>query len=405
MTTAELGNGERQVVIPLRLRNAEPRPRLSIATLRGETMGTTWSVKLAHAAELDCERLRSGIEQVLTRIVAQMSNWDGGSDLSRFNRAGAGSWFPLPADFHVVLDYALALAEDTGGAYDPTVGPLVDLWGFGPAGMRADLPRESDIETARTRCGHRKLTLDRKARCVLQPGGVSLDLCGIAKGYAVDCVASLLHEQGHRDYLVEIGGELRGEGEKPDGSPWWVALEAPRGQADTGRDDRRVARSWCRDIRRLPALFRTSRRALCAQHRSAPRLSGGQWSPIGDGAAPKLHACRCACDGAAGARARCGPAIRRGAQYRRAFRLCGQKRAAMPGNAGVHRDGGLSASALSECGIRSAKRDAACRLPAALAARGRGSHAATLPEPRHRAARNPSHPRDVPRRACLRRRS
>ena len=62
---------------------------------------------------------------------------------------------------------------------------------------------------------------------------MSLDLCGIAKGYAVDCVASLLHEQGHRDYLVEIGGELRGEGEKPDGSPWWVALEAPRGLNDT----------------------------------------------------------------------------------------------------------------------------------------------------------------------------
>jgi FAD:protein FMN transferase len=234
VTTAELGNGERQVVIPRRLRPpANPRGK-SVTGLGGETMGTTWSVKLAHAAEPDCERLRCGIERVLARIVAQMSNWDGGSDLSRFNRAGAGSWLPLPADFHVVLDYALALAEDTGGAYDPTVGPLVDLWGFGPAGMRADPPRESDIETARARCGHRKLRLDRKARCVLQPGGVSLDLCGIAKGYAVDCVASLLHKQGHRDYLVEIGGELRGEGEKPDGSPWWVALEAPRDCADTG---------------------------------------------------------------------------------------------------------------------------------------------------------------------------
>ena len=215
-----------------RLRNrAEGRVSPASAARRWARPGRSSS---RDAAELDCERLRSGIEQVLTRIVAQMSNWDAASDLSRFNRAGAGSWFPLPADFHVVLDYALALAEDTGGAYDPTVGSLVDLWGFGPAGMRADLPCESDIETARARCGHRKLTLDRKARCVLQPGGVSLDLCGIAKGYAVDCVARLLHEQGHRDYLVEIGGELRGEGEKPDGSPWWVALEAPRGCADTG---------------------------------------------------------------------------------------------------------------------------------------------------------------------------
>ena len=233
MTTAELGKGERQVVIPLRLRPPANRRGKSVTGLGGKTMGTTWSVKLAGPPRADGDRLRCGIERVLARIVAQMSNWDAASDLSRFNRAGGGSWFPLPADFHVVLDYALALAEDTGGAYDPTVGPLVDLWGFGPAGMRVDLPRENDIETARARCGHRKLTLDRKARCVLQPGGVSLDLCGIAKGYAVDCVASLLHEQGHRDYLVEIGGELRGEGQKPDGSPWWVALEAPRGLNDT----------------------------------------------------------------------------------------------------------------------------------------------------------------------------
>jgi thiamine biosynthesis lipoprotein len=199
-------------------------------------MGTTWSVKLACAEDLDCNRLHSGIENVLARIVTQMSNWDAGSDLSRFNRAGAGNWHRLPADFYVVLDYALALAEDTGGAYDPTVGPLVDLWGFGPGGMRAELPRENDIKAARERCGYLKLKLDRKARRVLQPGGVCLDLCGIAKGYAVDCVASVVREEGHRDYLVEIGGELRGEGQKPDGSPWWVALETPRDRADAGSE-------------------------------------------------------------------------------------------------------------------------------------------------------------------------
>ena len=232
MTTGELGRGERQVVIPLRLRPPLNRRGNTVTALRGETMGTTWSVKLARQADLDCERLRSGIEQVLARIVAQMSNWDAGSDLSRFNRAGAGNWHRLPADFYVVLDHALALADDTDGAYDPTVGPLVDLWGFGPGGMKPLLPRENDIEAARARCGFHKLKLDRKARCVLQPGAVSLDLCGIAKGYAVDRIARFLHEEGHRDYLVEIGGELRGEGQKPDGSPWWVALETPRDHND-----------------------------------------------------------------------------------------------------------------------------------------------------------------------------
>jgi thiamine biosynthesis lipoprotein len=126
-----------------------------------------------------------------------------------------------------VLAHALEVAGDTGGAYDPTVGPLVDLWGFGPAPRRHTRPPADAIAAARARTGWARLTLDARGRRARQPGGVSVDLSSIAKGFAVDEVAAYLRRLGVTSYLVEIGGELRGHGTKPDGTPWWVALERP----------------------------------------------------------------------------------------------------------------------------------------------------------------------------------
>jgi thiamine biosynthesis lipoprotein len=107
-----------------------------IEVLRGATMGTTWSVKLIAAKGLHASEIRSGIVARLDRVVAQMSTWERNSDLSRYNRAPAGSWHELPDECLTVLAHALEVAGETGGAYDPTVGPLVELWGFGPAQRR-----------------------------------------------------------------------------------------------------------------------------------------------------------------------------------------------------------------------------------------------------------------------------
>jgi thiamine biosynthesis lipoprotein len=198
-----------------------------VEALQGATMGTTWSVKLVAARGLHPAEIRGGIEARLDRVVAQMSTWEPDSDLSRFNRAPAGSWHALPDECLTVLAHALEVAGDTGGAYDPTVGALVDLWGFGPAQRRHTRPRADAIAAARARTGWAHLTLDARARRVRQPGGVSVDLSSIAKGFAVDQVAAHLRGLGVASYLVEIGGELRGHGAKPDGTPWWVALERP----------------------------------------------------------------------------------------------------------------------------------------------------------------------------------
>jgi thiamine biosynthesis lipoprotein len=194
-----------------------------VAVLSGETMGTTWSVKAV--TRIPEDHLRPLIERCLSLVIAQMSQWESGSDLSRFNIAPGGSWHELPDEFFNVLDYALSLARDTEGAYDPTLGALTELWGFGASGRRNDVPDAAAIEAARARGGWRRVSSDASRRAVLQPGGVQIDLSSIAKGFAVDLVSETLSKRGVTDHLVEIGGELRGSGTKPDLTPWWVAIE------------------------------------------------------------------------------------------------------------------------------------------------------------------------------------
>ncbi|MET0269426.1 MAG: FAD:protein FMN transferase [Sphingomonas sp.] len=111
------------------------------------------------------------------------------------------------------------------------VGALVDLWGFGPAPAAVLPPADADIAAARAAGGWRRLDRDRHSRRARQPGGLRLDLSGIAKGHAVDRLAAVLQRHGHAHALVEIGGELRGTGIRPDRQPWWVAVETPPGAA------------------------------------------------------------------------------------------------------------------------------------------------------------------------------
>lgn len=223
---------ERRVLIPERV-SPPPFPgalrTLAVKELAGETMGTTWSVKLALPPGTDLAPLRHGIEGQLARVIDEMSPWEPMSHITRFNTAPAGTRHRLPDGFFKVLSAALHWAERTGGAYDPTVGAAVDLWGFGPEPKRAAAAPGGDaVRQARERGGWRRVSLDPTTRSALQPGGLLLDLSSIAKGFAVDEVARFLKAEGIANLLVEIGGELRGEGLKPDGTPWWVELETPR---------------------------------------------------------------------------------------------------------------------------------------------------------------------------------
>ena len=221
-------------------------PVMAFATevrrFEGETMGSTWSVNAVLPDGVDEATIRQGIQGEVDRVVAQMSTYEADSDLSRFNRAPAGTWQTLPAEFYAVLSYALSLARDSGGAYDPTVGPLVNLWGFGPDKRPHEAPDAKAIDAARARVGWSRIRLDENGHRAFQPGGIYVDLSSVAKGFGVDQVARFLDHAGVHAYLVEVGGELRGKGRKPDGSPWHVGIERPGAAAGAVDDPGQVER-------------------------------------------------------------------------------------------------------------------------------------------------------------------
>ena len=209
-------------------------PGEDIVRLNGETMGTTWSVGAVAPSGVDETVMSAAIEAELAAVIAAFSPWERSSEISRFNAAPAGFW-ALSQAFWDVLDTSMNLADDTDGAVDPTLGALVDLWGFGPPGRRIGpvLPSGEEIAGAVAVSGWQKLRTNRDARSAMQPGCMKLDFSGIAKGYAVDRVSEALTRLGATSHLVEIGGEMRGAGVKPDGQPWWIGLEEPPGAPST----------------------------------------------------------------------------------------------------------------------------------------------------------------------------
>jgi thiamine biosynthesis lipoprotein len=208
-------------------RGTKPMSDLVVQSVQGETMGTFWSVRAVMPAELSLALRARDIQAVLDLVDGQMSTYKPTSALSRFNAAPAGTWHVLPAECLEVAGHALQVARESNGAYDPTVGPLVNLWGFGPDAARREPPPRDSIEAARERIGWRRLKLDAATHSLFQPGGIYLDLSSVAKGYAVDQVGRHLDAAGVDAWLVEVGGELKGKGRKPDGSPWRIGIEHP----------------------------------------------------------------------------------------------------------------------------------------------------------------------------------
>jgi thiamine biosynthesis lipoprotein len=219
----------RRVIVPQHFFDHPLPVAGAIREFHGFSMGTTWSVRVVEAGATltNGVNLQQSLQSELDLIVQQMSHWLPDSDLGRFNRAPANSWRSLPAPFFDVLAFALDVASECSGAYDPCAGAIVERWGFG-AEQRHDeagFQPPSSAEIAALLAGRTGVLLDHTNRRACQSGDVRLDLSSVAKGYAVDRLSRYLEAQGLRHHLVEVGGELRGAGTKPDGQPWWVALE------------------------------------------------------------------------------------------------------------------------------------------------------------------------------------
>lgn len=199
------------------------------ATIRGLTMGTRYTVELA--APID-DAMRRELAQLigaeLAAINRAMSTYDPRSELSAFNERRDPGWAPASPGLLEVLDSAARISTSTRGAFDVTVGPLVDLWGFGPQYRTRQVPDEQSIERVRDGVGYRHVQVDRSAGAIRKGHPrTRIDLSAIAKGYGVDRVTMILDRQGFGDYLVEIGGEFRASGTTAAGRPWRVGIERP----------------------------------------------------------------------------------------------------------------------------------------------------------------------------------
>jgi len=184
----------------------------AIAVLGGRAFGSYWRLTLADGADRDAAR--RAIERVASRVDALLSPYRVGSELSRFNRATES--MRLSPETALVTKVALAVADQTGGAFDPTVGPIVARYGFGPISGDAS-------------GSYRALTLDGATLHKARPG-LTLDLCGIAKGHALDCMAEALATDGIDNLLLDLGGEVVARGKHPEGRGWRVAVEGRGGE-------------------------------------------------------------------------------------------------------------------------------------------------------------------------------
>jgi thiamine biosynthesis lipoprotein len=204
-------------------------------TFRGPTMGTTYHVRFVppDADPINPQQLQRDVEAFLADIDRQMSTYRDDSELSRFNRAAAGEWFAVSRATTETVAAAQEISRKTNGALDVTVGPLVRLWHFGPektskTRTRFELPSDAALLSARKLVGYEKLEVrDDPAALRKLAEGLEIDLSSIAPGYAVDQIAKLFQQQGLKDFIVEIGGEIRAAGRRDDGKPWRVAIERP----------------------------------------------------------------------------------------------------------------------------------------------------------------------------------
>lgn len=207
---------------------------LAATKLSGSTMGTTYHITVVQGDKVpdlkkEREPLQGLIDQRLVELNQQMSTYIDTSEIMQFNRLPAGEWMAIsPELFHVLLQ-SLEVSWLSGGAFDITVGPLVNLWGFGNTGHDDVVPSQADIDALLANSGFQNIELNIGSVELSKKTPLQIDLSAIAKGYAVDQIATLLIEQGYSDFMVEVGGELRLSGHNPKRKPWVIAIEQPDG--------------------------------------------------------------------------------------------------------------------------------------------------------------------------------
>ena len=204
----------------------------------GYTMGTQYNVKLVglEVEEDSLKEIKKAIEDKLAQVNRQMSTYDPESEISHFNNTNLVDEFEISAGFAKVMGLSRDISEKTAGAFDPTVSPLIDIWGFGYIKKTKDFPDEIEIQEALKNVGFRKVSCSSNILKKAVPN-LQLNLSAIAKGYGVDVIAGIVSESGFTNYMVEIGGEVITSGLNQSGEVWRIGVQNPAFGSEVGTDN------------------------------------------------------------------------------------------------------------------------------------------------------------------------
>ncbi len=200
--------------------------------IEGRTMGTTYHIKVVTGYFQGISGLKEKIEKRLVEINAAMSTYQKDSEIRRFNESNqTGREFKISEDFYRVMKTAQAIYRLSDGAWDGTVNPLVDLWGFGREGPKNKIPMAHEISALLSNIGFENIEVLKPGVLLKKRAAVTLDLSSIAKGYGVDQVADAIQKEGFQNFLVEIGGEVFASGYRKDGKLWRIGINRPQTDA------------------------------------------------------------------------------------------------------------------------------------------------------------------------------
>lgn len=195
--------------------------------LQGKTMGTQYNISIVKPETIDIQNLQASIDEKLVNINQQMSTYLDDSELSRFNQTPSTDWFEVSSPVVKVVNAALTVSQQSHGAFDATVFPLIKRWGFGPE-FRQDIPSNEELKTLNEQIGYEHIQVRTEPPALKKDKvGIMLDLSAIAKGYAVDQITEYLNQQGFTNHLVEIGGEVRATGLNAKQQAWQIGIEKP----------------------------------------------------------------------------------------------------------------------------------------------------------------------------------
>ena len=209
----------------------------SVIKFQGSTMGTQYHIVIVPEKNQNDNinestiELQKQVDALLLEINQQMSTYISDSEISKFNRYQQLDWFPVSKDLARVVSSAQAVSKITQGAFDITIAPLIDLWGFGSK-VQLATPTDEQIKNALQKSGYQRLEVRNESPALRKRNNaLRIDLSAIAKGFAVDTIAEFLNQNQYNDYLVEIGGELRNRGFNPKGKPWKIGIQSPENEA------------------------------------------------------------------------------------------------------------------------------------------------------------------------------